>query len=62
MSSEVEVEAFTITRQKLGHTRIPNVVVYVCVYCVWECKYLCVCHLSIVMGCVQQEVGVTQSS
>lgn len=48
MSSEVEVEAFTITRQKLGHTRIPNVDVCVCVYCVCECKYLCVssvyCH------------------
>lgn len=54
MSSEVEVEAFTITRQKLGHTRIP------CVFTVFASVNICVCHLSIVMGCVQQEVGVTQ--
>lgn len=56
MSSEVEVEAFTITRQKLGHTRIPCV----CVFTVFASVNICVCHLSIVMGCVQQEVGVTQ--
>lgn len=60
MSSEVEVEAFTITRQKLGHTRIPNVDVCVCVFTVFASVNICVCHLSIVMGCVQQEVGVTQ--
>lgn len=34
--------------------------VCVCVFTVFASVNICVCHLSIVMGCVQQEVGVTQ--